>query len=101
MIASKAATLIKKADSCTPVGCHGSPLGGRPLEDQWIIVHDGAATAAETDWPQILVLYDFLHRVAPGQIVTLGRTVALSMVDGPQAGLRSFDTPHARPGRAT
>jgi RNA polymerase sigma factor (sigma-70 family) len=55
-------------------------------------VHDEAATAAETDWPQILVLYDLLHRVAPGPMVTLGRIVALSMVDGPQAGLRALDT---------
>ena len=55
-------------------------------------VHDEAATAAQTDWPQILVLYDLLHRVAPGPMVTLGRIVALSMVDGPRAGLRELDT---------
>jgi len=55
-------------------------------------VHDEAATAAETDWPQILVLYDLLHHVAPGPMVTLGRIVALSMVDGPQVGLRELDT---------
>ncbi len=55
-------------------------------------VHDEAATAAETDWPQILILYDLLHRVAPGPMVTLGRIVALSMVDGPHAGLRAVDT---------
>jgi predicted RNA polymerase sigma factor len=54
-------------------------------------VHDEAATAAQTDWPQILVLYDLLHRVAPGPMVTLGRIVALSMVDGPEAGLRELD----------
>jgi RNA polymerase sigma factor (sigma-70 family) len=55
-------------------------------------VHDEAATAAQTDWPQILVLYDLLHRVAPGPMVTLGRIVALSMVDGPRAGLLELDT---------
>jgi RNA polymerase sigma factor (sigma-70 family) len=55
-------------------------------------VHDEAATAAQTDWPQILVLYNLLHRVAPGPMVTLGRIVALSMVDGPRAGLRELDT---------
>jgi len=54
-------------------------------------VHDEAATAAQTDWPQILVLYDLLHFVAPGPMVTLGRIVALSMVDGPRAGLRELD----------
>jgi RNA polymerase sigma factor (sigma-70 family) len=54
-------------------------------------VHDEAATAAQTDWPQILVLYDLLHHVAPGLMVTLGRIVALSMVAGPRAGLRELD----------
>jgi len=54
-------------------------------------VHDEAATAAATDWPQILVLYDLLHRVSPGPMVTLARIVALSMVDGPRAGLRELD----------
>jgi len=54
-------------------------------------VHDEAATAAETDWPQILVLYDLLHRLTPGPMVTLGRIVALSMVDGPQVGLGALD----------
>ncbi|PWU58322.1 RNA polymerase subunit sigma-24 [Micromonospora globispora] len=60
-------------------------------------VHDEAATAAETDWPQILVLYDLLHHVAPGPMVTLGRIVALSMVDGLRAGLRALDTAAGEP----
>jgi RNA polymerase sigma factor (sigma-70 family) len=60
-------------------------------------VHDEAATAVQTDWPQILVLYDLLHRVAPGPMVTLGRIVALSMVDGPRAGLRELDTAASDP----
>jgi predicted RNA polymerase sigma factor len=60
-------------------------------------VHDEAATAAQTDWPQILVLYDLLHRVAPGPMVTLGRIVALSMVEGPRAGLRELAAAPADP----
>jgi RNA polymerase sigma factor (sigma-70 family) len=64
-----------------------------PLQLQAAIaaVHDEAATAADTDWPQILVLYDLLHHVAPGPMVTLGRIVALSMVDGPDVALRALD----------
>ncbi len=60
-------------------------------------MHDEAATAAQTDWPQILVLYDLLHRIAPGPMVTLGRIVALSMVDGPRMGLRELDTAASDP----
>jgi RNA polymerase sigma factor (sigma-70 family) len=60
-------------------------------------VHDEAVTAAETDWPQILILYDLLHRIAPGPMVTLGRIVALSMVDGPDAALRTLDAMAGEP----
>jgi predicted RNA polymerase sigma factor len=50
-------------------------------------VHDEAPTAAATDWPQILALYEVLERVAPGPMVTLSRVVAVAMVHDPRAGL--------------
>ena len=50
-------------------------------------IHDEAARPEDTDWPQILTLYDLLNRVAPGPMVTLNRIVALAMVEGPRAGL--------------
>jgi predicted RNA polymerase sigma factor len=50
-------------------------------------VHDTAPTAADTDWPQILGLYELLTVVAPGPMVTLNRLVAVAMVHGPAAGL--------------
>jgi predicted RNA polymerase sigma factor len=50
-------------------------------------VHDKAPAASETDWPQILALYEVLSQVAPGPVVTLSRAVALAMVHGPKAGL--------------
>ena len=50
-------------------------------------VHDEAARAEETDWPQILALYQLLERVSPSPIVTFNRAVAVAMVYGPQAGL--------------
>ncbi len=50
-------------------------------------VHTDAATAAETDWSQILALYDQLHAVAPTPVVALNRVVALAEVHGPEAGL--------------
>jgi predicted RNA polymerase sigma factor len=51
-------------------------------------VHDEAATMADTDWPQILSLYDLLERFAPNPFTTLNRAVAVGMVHGPGAGLR-------------
>jgi RNA polymerase sigma factor (sigma-70 family) len=50
-------------------------------------VHDEAVTADETDWAQILVLYELLDRISPNPMVTLNHAVALAMVRGPQAGL--------------
>jgi RNA polymerase sigma factor (sigma-70 family) len=59
-------------------------------------VHDEAATAEATDWPQILALYGVLERIQSNPIVTLNRAVALSMVDGPRAGLDLLEALDAR-----
>jgi predicted RNA polymerase sigma factor len=50
-------------------------------------VYDEAATMADTDWPQILGLYDLLELIAPNPFTRLNRAVAVAMVDGPDAGL--------------
>lgn len=54
-------------------------------------VHSDAAAAAETDWPQILQLYDQLLALAPGPVVALNRAVAVAEVHGPHAALRLVD----------
>ena len=55
-------------------------------------LHDEAASAAETDWPQILALYDALSQLDDGPVVRLNRTVAVAMVHGPEAGLTLLST---------
>lgn len=54
-------------------------------------VHCQAARVEETDWPQIIGLYDLLERLQPSPIISLNRAVAIAMVDGPQAGLALMD----------
>jgi RNA polymerase sigma-70 factor (ECF subfamily) len=54
-------------------------------------VHSDAATAAETDWVQILQLYDQLLAIAPSPVVALNRAVALAEVAGPEAALAAVD----------
>ena len=54
-------------------------------------VHDEAATMADTDWAQILGLYDLLQFLAPNPFTALNRAVAVGMVHGPGAGLRVLD----------
>jgi RNA polymerase sigma factor (sigma-70 family) len=71
------------------------PIGPYQLQAAIAALHDEASTAEETDWPQILALYDVLTRIAPGPIVTLSRAVALARVHGPRSGLAllgSLDT---------
>ena len=58
-------------------------------------VHDEAERAEETDWPQILALYELLNRVSPSPMVTLNHAIAAAMVHGPVHGLtllRALDT---------
>jgi RNA polymerase sigma-70 factor, ECF subfamily len=55
-------------------------------------VHTDAAKAAETDWRQILALYDQLTTIAPTPVVALNRAIALAEVEGPAAGLDAMDS---------
>jgi RNA polymerase sigma-70 factor (ECF subfamily) len=55
-------------------------------------VHSDAATAADTDWSQILRLYDQLLAIAPSPIVALNRAVALAELEGPEPALAAIDS---------
>jgi predicted RNA polymerase sigma factor len=63
------------------------PVGPYQVQAAIAAVHDEAATADETDWPQILALYELLTRMAPNPMVTLNHAVAVANVRGPRAGL--------------
>src|SRR5580700_9654418 len=54
-------------------------------------VHCQAARAEDTDWPQIVRLYDILERLQPSPIVSLNRAVAVAMASGPEAALEIVD----------
>jgi RNA polymerase sigma factor (sigma-70 family) len=69
-----------------------APLGPYQLQAAIAAVHDEAASADDTDWPQILTLYEMLERLSPNPMVTLNRAVALAMVRGPQDGLDLLST---------
>jgi len=62
-------------------------IGPYQLQAAIAAVHDEARNASDTDWRQILALYELLGRVAPNPMVTLNHAVARAMVHGPQAGL--------------
>jgi RNA polymerase sigma-70 factor (ECF subfamily) len=54
-------------------------------------VHCQAPRPEDTDWPQIVRLYDLLERLQPSPIVSLNRAVAVAMADGPRSGLALID----------
>jgi predicted RNA polymerase sigma factor len=77
-----------------------APIGPYQLQAAIAAVHDEARRAEDTDWRQILALYDLLHSIAPGPMVTLNRIVAVAMVDGPEAGLSRLAAAEADPALA-
>jgi predicted RNA polymerase sigma factor len=65
-------------------------VGEYQLQAAIAAIHDEAATADQTDWPQIHALYGLLERMTGNPMVTLNRAIALAMVDGPAAGLAAL-----------
>jgi RNA polymerase sigma factor (sigma-70 family) len=62
-------------------------IGSYTLQAAIAAVHDEAPLAKDTDWPQILALYELLRRMSDNPIVMLNHAVAAAMVHGPSAGL--------------
>jgi RNA polymerase sigma factor (sigma-70 family) len=73
-----------------------APIGPYQVQAAIAAVHDEAPSTADTDWLEILTLYKLLGHLAPGPMVTLGRIVALAMVEGPEAGLSALELEEMR-----
>ena len=71
-------------------------FGPYTLQAAIAAVHAGAASAAETDWVEIVGLYDVLLRADPSPVIELNRAAAVAMRDGPEAGLQLIDELLAR-----
>jgi RNA polymerase sigma-70 factor (ECF subfamily) len=83
------AALVKRALATGRVGTYA-------LQAAIAAVHAQAATAAETDWSNIINLYSLLVRMEPSPVIELNRAVAVAMRDGPEAGLALIDDILAR-----
>jgi len=62
-------------------------VGAYQLQAAVAAVHDEASRAEDTDWPQILALYELLKRMSDNPMVMLNHAIAVAMVQGPSAGL--------------
>src|SRR5690606_38749685 len=71
-------------------------LGAYALQAAIVAVHAEAPSAKQTDWAQIVRLYDVLLGLSPSPVVELNRAVAVAMRDGPAAGLKLVDELLAR-----
>ena len=72
------------------------PVGPYTVQAAIAAVHADAASAAATDWAQIVGLYDVLLNAEPSPVVELNRAAAVAMRDGPSAGLALIDAILAR-----
>jgi RNA polymerase sigma-70 factor (ECF subfamily) len=82
--------LIAEALPLVEEGLRAGP-GPFALQAAIAALHCQAARAEDTDWPQIVRLYELLERVQPSPIVSLNRAAAVAMVQGPRAGLQLID----------
>jgi RNA polymerase sigma-70 factor (ECF subfamily) len=82
---------IAQADELVVGALQNGPPGRFALQAAIAALHAQAPTYEDTDWPQILTLYDELLRVWPAPVVALNRAVAVAMVDGPEAALAEVE----------
>lgn len=78
---------VRLVEEALPKGA----VGPFQLQAAIAACHGEAGTAAETDWPQIVVLYRMLLRIAPSPVVELNLVAAVGMAEGPDAGLAALD----------
>jgi RNA polymerase sigma-70 factor (ECF subfamily) len=82
---------IEEGKSLVEQALASRAFGSFTIQAAIVAVHADARSAAETDWDQIVRLYDLLLRMTPSPVIELNRAVALAMRDGPPAGLAVID----------
>ena len=83
--------LIAEGEKLVEQALRSRRFGPYSLQAAIAAVHAEAARPEDTDWEQIVGLYDVLLRAAPSPVVALNRAVAVAMRDGPEAGLALID----------
>jgi RNA polymerase sigma-70 factor, ECF subfamily len=82
---------IAQADELLVAALRDGSPGRFTLQAAIAALHAQAPSYEDTDWPQILALYDELLRTWPAPVVALNRAVAVAMVQGPAAGLAEVE----------
>ena len=89
-------TLIEEGQALVERALRSRRFGPYALQAAIVALHADASSSAETDWGQIVALYDVLARADPSPVIELNRAVAIAMRDGPEAGLALIEAIFAR-----
>jgi RNA polymerase sigma-70 factor (ECF subfamily) len=87
---------IREGLECVEAALRGGAAGIYALQAAIAAVHAGAKTARETDWAQIVGLYDVLLRAYPSAVIEVNRAVAVAMAQSFEEGLALLDEVLAR-----
>jgi RNA polymerase sigma-70 factor (ECF subfamily) len=88
--------LIVEGSAMIERALRAGPVGQYAIQGAIAAVHADAPTAADTDWAEIVRLYDLLLGADPAPVIELNRAVAIAMRDGPAAGVALIDDLFAR-----
>jgi RNA polymerase sigma factor (sigma-70 family) len=88
---------IDEAVALLPRALKSGPTGPYLIQAAIAAIHAESDSTETTDWDEILMLYSLLDHMVPNPMVTLNRSVAVAMVDGPEAGLRLLEQLDAQP----
>jgi len=83
--------LVQEGIALVEAALRSGRFGSYTLQAAIAAVHAEAGTPQQTDWPQIVALYDHLLDLEPSPVIRLNRAVAVAMRDGPEAGLALID----------
>jgi RNA polymerase sigma-70 factor (ECF subfamily) len=84
-------TFIAEGTSLVESAFASRQVGPYTIQAAIAAVHAGSLSATDTDWAQIVSLYDTLLRASPSPVIELNRAVAVAMSEGPVAGLEIID----------
>jgi RNA polymerase sigma factor (sigma-70 family) len=84
-------SLMAEGERLLQRSARGPELTAYHVEAAIAWVHASAARAEETDWSQIVALYDMLMAIRPSPVVALNRAIAIAQQEGPESGLKAIE----------
>ena len=86
--------LIAEGQALLNLSASGTELTKYHIEAAIASMHTGAARSEDTDWKQIVSLYDMLMAIHPSPVIALNRAIAIAQLDGPERGLQEIRVIH-------